>query len=132
MMRVVVSNNFFIGLSLMLLSLTFIWRKNMRRTASEIIHDLEIRIARLERKAARHTRNEGLEVLYEVFNDIEAVFDVIIPNNFHDTEKDKEIMVKIPDEKYLIHQIKRNKLIYIEKEDGEGFWLKYHRSIMPL
>jgi hypothetical protein len=54
MMRVVVSNNFFIGLSLMLLSLTFIWRKNMRRTASEIIHDLEIRIARLERKSSTY------------------------------------------------------------------------------
>lgn len=118
--------------------------KPMRRSASEIIHGLEMRVARLERQATkqRHRKyREGRPIVLErlgvVLDFLQRRFSIRITTEPVTEESVggwsnkikalKEIIVIFPNPVYVQRMIKEDKEIFIEKEDGSGYSLEWYK-----
>lgn len=95
----------------------------MRRSASEIIRNLEQRVARLEKQS-----RPEMALLGVVIDKIERQYGIKI--NKHITNGGRDAMkerVIVPNRDYIRGQLKINKRIWVESVKGKyGWWLNWN------
>jgi hypothetical protein len=94
----------------------------MRRSASEIIRYLEMRIARLEKQS-----KPEIVLLGVVVDKLERQYGLKIKNHIMNgaIKYDLHERVIFPPRDYIRNQLRRNKKIWVESVNGGGWWLAW-------
>ena len=96
----------------------------MRRSASEIIHNLEMRVARLEKQSRRKVQRRGpIRTLEQVIQNIVQFNKIEILSEFRSKHLGDKVQAPHPND--VRDAISRNKKIMVHSRDGGVYKLNW-------